>query len=95
MGRRRHTRKVTEAYLRRWDGLDSAESGGGSNRPQRPLSPCPDIPDNLANIGSDRLSKLQKSLLCQGMENAETPGNIDLSAMSAMSGQKYSSGGRE
>src|SRR6266851_2253698 len=44
--------KVTEAYLRRWDGVKSGESGGHSNRPQRPLFPRSDIPDNLANIGS-------------------------------------------
>src|SRR5260221_7254843 len=74
----------------------SGERGewGHSDRPQRPLFPCPDIPDKLANIGSDRLSNRHKPPHCQGMENAKTLENIDLSAMSAMSAVKYHSGGK-
>src|SRR5260221_8204042 len=95
--RHRHPRKVTEAYLRRRDGVERGESGVHSNRPQRPLFPCPGIPDNLANIGLDRLSNRHKPPHCQGIvgeENAKTPENIDLSAMSAMSAVKYHSGGK-
>ena len=81
-----------------WDGLGSGESGVHSNRPERPLFPCPDIPDNLANIGLiDFPTGMNRGIVraLSGEENAKTPANIDLSAMSAMSGLKYSSGGRE
>src|SRR5260221_11063860 len=48
----------------------------------------------LVNMGPDRLCKQDKCQHCQGEKKVKTLENIDLSVMSAMSGQKYSSGGR-
>src|SRR5947209_19921174 len=51
--------------------------------------------DNTVNNFSERLAGSGKPCNCQGRESAERPVNIDLSAMSAMSGEKLPLGGRE
>src|SRR5260221_6469277 len=52
-------------------------------------------PTTLVNMGPDRLCKQDKCQHCQGRKNVKTLENIDLSAMSAMSGVTHISAGEK